>query len=93
MAQTSTAEGIFESFTRMSEAFLNFDLRKAAASYIDLVENLANQALDFYEMSKGWTKETPLEPFVDFQTSLSRKLVETSISAVRNLWQLEPQTS
>jgi hypothetical protein len=73
----------------MSEAFLNMDCGKAVALYLDFVENLSEQFLEFQETLMHWTKETPLEPFVEFNTSLSRKLVETSISAVRNLYQIE----
>lgn len=93
MAENTKVNGAADSFTRMSEAFLNTDFRKAAASYLDFIENLTNQILDFQENAMGWAKETPLEPFVEFQTSISRKLAETSISAVRSLCQIQSPTS
>ena len=63
------------------------------ALYLDFVENLTKQVLEFQETSLNWAKETPLEPFVEFKTSIARKLAETSISAVRNLYQIEPASS
>jgi hypothetical protein len=92
MAESARANGTSE-FTRMSEAFLNMDVRKAAALYIDFIENMTKQVLEFQEMSMGWAKETPLGPLVEFQTSISRKLAETSISAMRSLCQIQTQPS
>ena len=89
MQNNARANGTAESFTRINEAFLNMDFGKAVGLYLDFIENLTEQMFDFQETFMNWTKETPLEPFVEFKTSLSRKLVETSISAVRNLYQIE----
>lgn len=91
-AENANVAGIFEPFARMGEAFLSMDPRKIAALYIEFIENLTNQALDFQEMALGWAKETPLGPFVEFQTSISRKLAETSFSAARSLWQIPTET-
>ena len=93
MAENTNVAGISESFTRMGEAFLSMDVRKVAAAYLDFIENLTKQYLDFQETALGWAKETPLGPFVEFQTSISRKLAETSISATRSLWQITTETS
>ena len=93
MAENSKVNGAAESFTRMSEAFFNTDFRKAAATYLDFVESLTKQILDFQENVMGWAKETPLEPFVEFQTSISRKLAETSINAARSLCQIQAPNS
>jgi hypothetical protein len=76
----------------MSEAFLSTDPRKVAALYIEFIENLTRQFLDFQDTALGWAKETPLAPLVEFQTSISRKLAETSISAARSLWQIQAET-
>jgi hypothetical protein len=54
---------------------------------------MTKQVLEFQEMSMGWAKETPLGPLVEFQTSISRKLAETSISAMRSLCQIQTQPS
>jgi len=35
-----------------------------------------------------WAKETPLSPLFETQTAFARKLVERSVAAARNLWQL-----
>ena len=93
MAENTKVNGAAESFTRMSEAFFSTDFRKAAATYLDFIENLTNQILDFQESAMGWAKETPLEPFVEFQTSISRKLAETSINAARSLCQIQAANS
>jgi hypothetical protein len=93
MAENAKANGPTESFARMSEAFLNTDFRKAAALYFDFIEDLTKKILDLQENAMGWAKETPLEPFVEFQTSISRKVVETSISAARNLCQIQTPAS
>ena len=93
MAENTNISGIFESYTRMGEAFLSMDIRKVAASYLDFIESLTKQVLDFQETALGWAKETPLGPLVEFQTSISRKLAETSISAARSLWQIQTETS
>lgn len=93
MAENTNFNGAAESFTRMSEAFFNTDFRKAAATYLDFIENLTNQILDFQETALGWAKETPLEPFIEFQTSISRKLAETSINAARSLCQIQTPNS
>jgi hypothetical protein len=89
VAENVNVDGISESFAKMSEAFLSMDLRKMAASYLECIEYLTKQALDFQETTMSWAKETPLGPFVEFQTSITRKLAETSINAVRGLWQIE----
>ena len=89
MRENAKANETTEPFTRISEAFLNMDCGKAMGLYLDFIENMTEQFLEFQETLMHWTKETPLEPFVEFNTSLSRKLVETSISAVRNLYQIE----
>ncbi|MBV8773277.1 MAG: hypothetical protein JO166_13250 [Deltaproteobacteria bacterium] len=90
MAESATANGTAESFSRMTEAFFNTDLRRVAALYLDFIENMTKQILDCQETATGWAKETPLEPFIEFQTSITRKLAETSISAVRSFYQLQP---
>jgi hypothetical protein len=88
MAESATANGTADSFSRITEAFFNTDLRRVAALYLDFIENLTRQILDCQESVTGWAKETPLEPFIEFQTSMSRKLAETSISAMRSFCQL-----
>jgi hypothetical protein len=93
MPENAKANGTAASFTRMSDAFLNMDFRKVVALYLDFLENLTKQVLDFQETSMNWAKETPLEPFVEFQTSIARKLTETSINALRNLYQIETPSS
>ena len=90
MAEKAKTNGTADSFNRLSEAFFSPDLRKMAALYLDFVENFTKQVLDFQEAAMGWAKETPLEPFVEFQTTMSRKLAETSISAARSLCQIQP---
>jgi hypothetical protein len=90
MAESATANGTTESFSRITEAFFNTDLKRVAALYLDFIENLTKQILDCQESATGWAKETPLEPFVEFQTSITRKLAETSISAVRSFYRLQP---
>ena len=93
MPESSRDNGTANAFSRMSEAFLNVDLRRGLALYLDFIENLTKQVLDFQETSLNWAKETPLEPFVEFQTSIARKIAETSISAVRSLYQIETPSS
>jgi hypothetical protein len=93
MAENQRVNGAAESLNRMTEAFFNTDLRKAAALYIDFIESLTKQMLDFQENVMGWAKETPLEPLVELQTSISRKLAETSISAARSLCQIQTPAS
>jgi hypothetical protein len=89
MAEAAKANGSTDSFNRMTEALFNIDFRKAVALYFDIIEGWTKQLLDFQETAMGWAKETPLEPFVEFQTSMSRKLAETSISAARSFCQVQ----
>jgi hypothetical protein len=93
VAENKNVVGASDSFIRMSEAFLSMDVRKFAAFYIEFIENLTKQFLEFQETALGWAKETPLGPFVEFQTSISRKLAETSINTARSIWQIETETS
>jgi len=93
VAENPNVTGVSESFARMSEAFVSMDPRKVAALYLEFIENLTKQFLDLQETALGWAKETPLGPLVEFQTSMSRKLAETSISAARSLWQIQTETS
>ena len=93
VAENANITGIFESFTRMGEAFLSMDVRRVAASYLDFIESLTKQMFDFQDTALGWAKETPLGPFVEFQTSMSRKLAETSINTARSLWQIQTEPS
>ena len=93
MGENTKVNGAAESFTRMSEALFNTDFRKAAATYLDFIENLTKQMLDFQETAMSGAKETPLEPFVEFQTSISRKMAETSINAARSLCQIQTPNS
>ena len=93
MAGNENVAGVSDSFTRMGEAFFSMDVRKFAALYIEFIEILTKQFLEFQETALGWAKETPLGPFAEFQTSISRKLAEASISAARSLWQIQTETS
>lgn len=93
MAESAKTDGTVESLSRITEGFFNADVRKAVALYLDIIENVTKQVLDFQETAMGWAKETPLEPFVEFQTSISRKLAETTINAARNLCQIQTPTS
>ena len=93
MSENAKGNATAESVTRISEALFNMDLRKAMALYLDFVENLTDQILEFQEKSMNWAKETPLGTLVEFNTSISRKLVETSIGAMRNLYQIERPSS
>jgi hypothetical protein len=77
--------------SKFGESFLSFDgVKKAAARYIECSEKLANQAIELQEKTTSWTKKTPLGPLFEVQTSIARKLVESSASAARNLWQIRP---
>lgn len=89
MAEKETREGMFEAFTKVSEAFLNVEgARKAAAWYIDNSEKLANQAIELQEKATTWAKETPFATLFETQTSIARKFVERSANAARNIWQI-----
>jgi hypothetical protein len=88
-AEITRNTGIFESFTKMNESLFSMDIRKAAAAYIDFVEELTRQSLELYDSLTSWAKDTPFAPMFELQTSVSRKLAETTISAARNLWQVQ----
>ncbi len=82
--------GIYEGFSRLTEACLSPEgAKKAAAWYIDAGEKLATQALDFQAKATEWAKETPLYPLFEAQQSIGRKFVEQSASTARALWRLE----
>jgi hypothetical protein len=84
-------EGMFESFSKISESVFSLEgVKKAAAWYIETSEKLANQALELQERATGWAKETPFAPLFEAQTSFARKFVERSASAARTLWQIHP---
>jgi hypothetical protein len=85
-------EGMFETFSKMSETFFSLDgAKKAAAWYIDTSEKFAKRAIELQERATGWAKETPFAPLIEAQHSIARKFVERSASAARNLWQIHPQ--
>jgi len=41
------------------------------------------------EKATSWAKETPLASIFETQHSLARKFIERSVTAARNLWQIE----
>jgi len=85
-------DGMFETFSKMSETLLSLDgAKKAAAWYIDASEKFAKRAIEMQEKATGWAKETPFAPLIEAQNSIARKFVERSASAARNLWQIHPQ--
>ena len=47
MPENAKVDETFKSFIRMSEALLNMDFSKAMALYLDFIENLTKQVLDF----------------------------------------------
>jgi hypothetical protein len=78
-----------DSVSRFGESFLSLDgVRKTAARYIECGEKLANQAIELQEKTTSWAKKTPLWPLFEVQTTIARKIVESSASAARNLWQI-----
>jgi hypothetical protein len=90
MSEKMDSEKMFESFNKLGESFFSLDgVKKAVAWYIETSEKLANQAIELQEKSTGWAKETPLAALFEAQTSMARKFVERSISAARNLWQIQ----
>ncbi len=89
MSEKSNSENVVESFTKLGESIFSLDgVKKAAEWYIDIAEKLANQGIELQEKSTGWAKDTPLAPMIEAQTSIARKLVERSVTAARNLWQI-----
>jgi len=90
MAEKETREGMYEAFSKLGESFFSVaGAKKAAAWYIDTTERVANQALELQEKATGWAKETPLATFFETQHNMARKLIERSVTAARNLWQIE----
>lgn len=78
-----------DSFSKFGESFLSLDgVKKTAARYIECGERLANQAIELQEKTTSWAKKTPLWPLFEVQTTIARKIVESSASAARNLWQI-----
>jgi hypothetical protein len=85
-------ENAFESINKAGESFMKLDnVKKAAAWYIDTSEKFATQMIELQEKATGWAKETPFAPLFEAQNSVARKLVERSVSAARNLWQLNAE--
>jgi len=92
VTEKETREGMFDAFSKMSEAFFSLEgAKKAAAWYINNSEKLAQQAIELQEKATVWAKETPFASLFETQTSLARKFVERSAAAARNLWQIEQQ--
>ena len=90
MSHKETREGMYEAFSKMGEPFMSLEgAKKAAAWYLDTTERVATQALELQEKATGWAKETPLASFFEAQHSLARKFIERSVTAARNLWQIE----
>lgn len=84
-------EGIFENFSKIGDSVFSLEgVKKAAAWYIETSEKFANQALELQEKAMGWTKDTPLAPLFEAQSSFARKFVERSANAARSLWQIQP---
>jgi hypothetical protein len=80
----------FESFAKLGQSLCSLDgVKNAAAWYLKNSEKLANQVIELQEKSMGWAKETPLAPLLEAKILIARKLVESSASAVRNLWQID----
>jgi hypothetical protein len=89
MSETVDSEKVYDSFTKLGESLCSLEgVKKAAAWYIEKSENLANQAIELQEKSTWWAKETLLAPLFEAQSSIMRKFIECSVSAVRNLWQI-----
>jgi hypothetical protein len=92
-SETVDNEKGFASFTKPGESLCGFDgVKRAAVSCIENGEKLANQAIEQQEKSIRWAKATPLAPLLEAQIAFARKFVESSASAVRNLWQIDPRT-
>jgi hypothetical protein len=90
MADKETREGMYEAFSKIGESFVSIEgAKKAAAWYIDTTERVATQALELQEKATGWAKETPLASIFEAQYNMARKLIERSVTAARNLWQIE----
>jgi hypothetical protein len=78
-----------ESSTKLGESLCSFEgVKKIAAWYIEKSESLAKQAIELQEKRTEWAKETLLAPMFEAQSSIARKFVECSASAVRNLWRI-----
>jgi hypothetical protein len=90
VAEKDAREGMAEAFNKLGESFFSMEsAKKAVAWYIDTSEKLATQALELQEKATGWAKETPLAPLFEAQQNLARKFISRSVTAARNLWQLE----
>jgi hypothetical protein len=90
MTHKETSDGMYETFSKMGESFLSLEgAKKAAAWYIDTTERVATQALELQEKATSWAKETPLASLFETQHNLARKFLERSVTAARNLWQIE----
>jgi hypothetical protein len=90
MTDKETREGMYETFSKMGESFFSLEgAKKAAAWYIDTTERVATQALELQEKATSWAKETPLASLFETQHNLARKFIERSMTAARNLWQIE----
>ncbi len=90
MAEKETREGMYEAFSKLGESFCSVaGAKKAAAWYIDTTERVATQALELQERATGWAKETPLATLFEAQQNMARKFIEGSVTAARNLWQIE----
>ena len=91
MPEKDVREGMAEAVNKFGESFFSMEnAKKAAAWYIDTSERIATQALELQEKATNWAKETPLAPLFEAQQNLARKLISRSVTAARNLWQLEP---
>jgi hypothetical protein len=89
MSETVDSEKVGESFSKRGESLCSLDgVKKAAAWYIEKSENLANQAIELQEKSTRWAKETLLAPLFEAQSSIARRFIKCSASAVRKLWQI-----
>ncbi len=90
MAEKEIREGLFDAFSKLSEACFSVEgAKKAAAWYIENGEKAAKDALGLQEKATAWAKETPLASLFEAQNSMARKFIERSASAARSLWQIQ----
>jgi hypothetical protein len=90
VAEKETREGLFDAFSKLSEACFSVEgAKKAAAWYIESSEKAAKDALGLQEKATAWAKETPLASLFEAQNSMARKFIERSASAARSLWQIQ----
>lgn len=66
-------------------------MKEMAAKSLESGEKWARQAVEMNEKATEWAKDTPLASVFETQRSFALRLIDSSATLVRQMWQLEAE--